>query len=176
MRCFWKKQCRPFAKSSNYAPLRRRAHMSDWRAQPRFEENLHRTGGAQAVHSFAVRAPRGSVWDMGDIIRKKKNGRDLGRYIRWTENGKRRQRASHQTSYALAKRMLLEIEARVARGMVGIVEPDARQQITVAELCARFLQEYSSPRVKNLARYRQYAASRLRRAAAHRGSAAQRAW
>lgn len=100
---------------------------------------------------------------MGDIIRKKKNGRDLGWYIRWTENGKRRQRASHQPTYVLAKRMLLEIEARVARGMAGIIEPDLRQQLTVSQLCERFLAEYSSPRLKNLATYRQAAASRLRR-------------
>src|SRR5262245_32465457 len=100
---------------------------------------------------------------MGDIIRKKKNGRDLGWYIRWTENGKRRQLASHQPTYALAKRMLLEIEARVARGMAGIIEPDVRQQITVLELCERFLKEYASPRLKDLAVYRQSAASRLRR-------------
>ena len=100
---------------------------------------------------------------MGDIIRKKKNGKDLGWYIRWTENGKRRQLASHQPTYALAKRMLLEIEARVARGQAGIVEPNPQQQITVTELCERFLKEYASPRLKDLIRYRQFAASRLRR-------------
>ncbi len=106
---------------------------------------------------------------MGDIIRKKKNGRDLGWYIRWTENGKRIQRASHQPSHALARRMLLEIEARVARGMAGIIEPDARKQLTVAELCERFLKEYASPKLKNLATYRQTAASRLRRVLPHIG-------
>jgi integrase len=106
---------------------------------------------------------------MGDIIRKKKNGKDLGWYIRWTENGKRRQRASHQPSYVLAKRMLLEIEARVARGMAGIIEPDERQQLTVSQLCERFLKEYASPKVKNFARYRQFAASRLRRILPHIG-------
>ena len=60
---------------------------------------------------------------MGDIIRKKKGGKDLGWYIRWVDSdGKRKQRASHQPTYALAKRMLLEIEARVARGQAGMVE------------------------------------------------------
>lgn len=106
---------------------------------------------------------------MGDIIRKKKNGKDLGWYIRWMENGKRRQRASHQPTYALAKRMLLEIEARVARGMAGIIEPDARQQLTVAELCERFLKEYASPKIKDLVPYRRAAASRLRRVLPHIG-------
>src|SRR3990167_7514011 len=100
---------------------------------------------------------------MGDIIRKKKNGKGLGWYIRWTENGKRRQLASHQPTYALAKRMLLEIEARVARGMAGIVEPDVNQQLTVSELCQRFLAEYAGPRVKDIVLYRQTAASRFRR-------------
>ena len=100
---------------------------------------------------------------MGDIIRKRKGGRDLGWYIRWKEHGKRRQLASHQPTYALAKRMLLEIEARVARGLAGIIEPDARAQLTVAQLCERFLAEYASPRLKDVAAYRRGAASRLRR-------------
>ena len=56
---------------------------------------------------------------MGDIITKKRNGKDYGWYIRWTEKGKRREKASHQPTYALARRMLLEIEARVARGLAG---------------------------------------------------------
>ncbi len=116
-----------------------------------------------------IRSPWESVCAMGDIIRKKKNGKDLGWYIRWSENGKRRQLASHQPTFALAKRMLLEIEARVARGMAGLIEPDLRQQMTVAELCDRFLKEYTSPRLKDLAVYRQTAASRLRRVLPHIG-------
>lgn len=84
---------------------------------------------------------------MGDIIRKKKNGRDLGWYIRWTENEQRRQMASHQQTSALAKHMLLEIEARVARGIVGIAEPDQHQQITVSELWDRLLKECAGPRL-----------------------------
>jgi len=47
--------------------------------------------------------------------------------------------------------------------MAGIIEPDQRQQLTVAELCERFLKEYVSPKLKDLASYRQTAASRLRR-------------
>ncbi len=63
---------------------------------------------------------------MGDIIRKKKNGKVLGWYIRWVDlDGKRKQRASHQPTFALAKRLLLEIEARVARGQAGLIEPGA---------------------------------------------------
>jgi hypothetical protein len=81
---------------------------------------------------------------MGDIIRKRKGGRELGWYIRWKEGGKRRQLASHQPTYALAKRMLLEIEARVARGLTGLIEPDPHAGLTVAALCERFLTDYAS--------------------------------
>lgn len=100
---------------------------------------------------------------MGDILRKRKDGRELGWYIRWTENGRRIQRASHQPSYALAKRMLIEIEARVARGQAGLVEPDARPQLTVAALLSRFCAEFTSPRIKNPQKYRAQAASIFRR-------------
>ena len=100
---------------------------------------------------------------MGDIIRKRKDGKELGWYIRWTENGRRIQRASHQTSHAMARRMLLEIEARVARGLAGLVEPDPSPQLTVAELCARFCAEFASPRLKDPAKYRRQCASVLRR-------------
>ena len=79
-----------------------------------------RRGGAQAGHAAWYDGNRGST--LGDIIRKKKNGRFLGYYIRWVDlDGKRKQPASHQPSYALAKRMLVEIEARVARGHAGLV-------------------------------------------------------
>jgi len=100
---------------------------------------------------------------VGDIIRKRKNGKDLGWYIRWTENGRRVQRASHQTSHAMAKRMLLEIEARVARGQAGLVAAEPRPQLTVSELCARFCAEVNSPRIKDVAKYRAQCSSVLRR-------------
>lgn len=58
--------------------------------------------------------------------------------------------------------MLAAIEGRIARGLAGLDEKKA-QALTVAELCERFLIEYSRPRIKNLARYRQYAATALRR-------------
>jgi integrase len=91
---------------------------------------------------------------MGDIIRKKKGGKDYGWYIRWTESGRRRERASHQPTYALARRMLVEIEARVARGEAGILEPLAGPRLTVAELCERFLVEFSNPQIKDLGKWR----------------------
>jgi integrase len=95
---------------------------------------------------------------MGDII--KRHG---GYTIRWYEGGRRRTLASKQASYAEARRMLLEIEARVARGEVGIVE--LRQSWpTLAELVERFLSEYSGPRIKDLTRYRTHAWIALQRA------------
>lgn len=134
--------------------------------------NLHRAGGARAGHgglACVIRSPGGTGVLMGDIIRKRKGGRELGWYIRWKEGGKRRQLASHQPTYALAKRMLLEIEARVARGLTGLVEPDPHAEMTVAGLCERFLTDYASPRLKDLAAYRRTAASRLRRVLPHIG-------
>lgn len=90
---------------------------------------------------------------MGDIIRKVKGGKFIGWYIRYRDvDGRRKQRASHQPSKAEARRLLLEVEARVARDRVGIPEPT--QDITVATLCARFLAEYANPRIKDLERYR----------------------
>lgn len=107
---------------------------------------------------------------MGDIIRKKKGGKDLGWYIRWVDSdGKRKQRASRQPTYALAKRMLLEIEARVARGQAGLVEREETPKLTVAELCDRWLAEFASPRIKDLTRYRSAALTSLRRILPHLG-------
>ena len=57
---------------------------------------------------------------MGDIVRRVSRGRFLGWYIRYKDvDGRRKQRASHQPTRALAARMLLEIEARVAREFEG---------------------------------------------------------
>lgn len=54
---------------------------------------------------------------MGEVIRRTKGGKFLGWYLRYVDaDGKRKQRASKQPSYAEAKRMLVEIEARIARG------------------------------------------------------------
>jgi len=90
---------------------------------------------------------------MGDVIRKVKGGRFIGWYVRYRDvDGRRKQRASHQPSKAEARRFLLEVEARVARDKVGIPAPV--KELTVAELCARFLAEYASPRIKDLERYR----------------------
>lgn len=100
---------------------------------------------------------------MGDIVRKQKNGKFIGWYVRYIDlDGRRKQRASHQPTWALARRLLLQIEGRVARGALGI--PDkAAPTPTVEALCARFVKEYRSPRVKDPARYRVQAQLCLRR-------------
>lgn len=108
---------------------------------------------------------------MGDIVRRVSRGRFLGWYIRYKDvDGRRKQRASHQPTRALAARMLLEIEARVARGSVGIQEAVPRAApLTVSELCERFLCEFASPRIKDLGRYRASARTSLGRVLQHIG-------
>jgi integrase len=91
-----------------------------------------------------------------------KNGKFLGFYLRWYENGRRKQRASRQSTYAEARRMLQAIEGRIARGLAGLDEPPA-PVATIAELSERFLVEYSRPRVKDLDDYRRSARTALRR-------------
>jgi integrase len=94
---------------------------------------------------------------MGDIV--KRHG---GYTLRWYEAGKRRTLASHQTSHADARRMLLAIEARVARGEAGIAERRPNP-LTMEQLIEQFLAEYSRPRIKDLARYRHGARMSLNR-------------
>jgi integrase len=106
---------------------------------------------------------------MGDIVRKCKNGRFIGWYVRFRDaDGRRKQRASHQPSHALARRFLLEVEGRIARGLVGIPEL-ASSAPTVAALCARWLEEYRGPGIKDLGRYRAQARLGLRRVLPHLG-------
>ncbi len=108
---------------------------------------------------------------MGDIVRWAGGGKFLGWYIRYRDvDGQSRQKASHQPTKALAGRMLLEIEARVARGMVGIPEAAPKvEPMSVAALCERFLGEFASPRVKDLGRYRSGARTALNRVLRHIG-------
>lgn len=103
---------------------------------------------------------------MGDIVKKAKDGKFLGWYVRFVDvDGKRKQRATHQPTKPLARRFLVEIEARVARGLVGIPEPEAppKPELTVAELCERYITLYSRPRIKDIALYRVEQKSALKR-------------
>lgn len=81
-------------------------------------------------------------------------------------DGRRKGAPSHQPTKELARRYAQQVEARIAAGNVGIPEhkPEevARQRITVRELVTKFLADYSSPRVKDLARYRREVRSILR--------------
>ncbi len=91
---------------------------------------------------------------MGDIIKRKgKDGRTRY-YARYLDtDGKRKMRATNQTSERDAKRYLGEVEARIARGKIGIPEPTpeelARQSITVKEIGDAFVERYASPKIKD---------------------------
>jgi integrase len=99
---------------------------------------------------------------VGEVIRKVKGGRFLGYYLRWYEGGRRRQKASGCATHLEAKRMLLEIEARAARGEAGFSAPKQPDSLTVGEVCERFLGEFNSPRIKHIGRYRSGSRASLR--------------
>jgi integrase len=102
---------------------------------------------------------------MGDLVRKEKNGKFVGWYVRYIDSdGRRKQRASHQPTKALARRLLVDIEARVARGQCGLpaAAPPPRE-LSVAQLCELYVSGYSRPRIKDLGRYRSEQRSALRR-------------
>jgi len=94
---------------------------------------------------------------MGEVIRRMKNDKFLGYYLRFYEKGRRRILASRQPTYAEARRMLQAIEGRIARGQAGLDKPDETPQFTVADLCEKFLSEFASPRIKDLDRYQRAA-------------------
>jgi integrase len=100
---------------------------------------------------------------MGDIVRMVRRGKFIGWYVRYKDaDSRRRMRASHQPTQAQARRFLLEIEGRVARGLIGIPEPQEAPP-TFAEVMERFLAEYSRARIKDLGRYREAARMSLQR-------------
>jgi integrase len=106
---------------------------------------------------------------MGSILRAMKKGRFVGWYVQYRDlDGKLKHRASHQPTKELARRYLLQLEGRIARGQIGIPERAAPAP-TVAELCDRFLVEYSRPKIKDLKRYRMTARTALRRALPYLG-------
>ncbi len=91
---------------------------------------------------------------MGDIVRVVRRGKFIGWYVRYKDvDGRRKMRASHQPSRELARRYLLEVEGRVARGTIGIPEPAAPVP-TVAVLLEGFLTAYHRPRIKDMDKYR----------------------
>ncbi len=86
---------------------------------------------------------------MGEVIRKVKGGRFVGWYLRFVDvDGKRKQRASGQHTHAEAKRMLIEIEARIARGKLGVPEREPElAMMTIADLSERFLSDKKPPNI-----------------------------
>lgn len=101
---------------------------------------------------------------MGEIIRKVKNGKWIGWYLRYVDaDGRRKQRASKQPSYAEARRMLIEIEARIARGQVGIEERGGGKALTLEGLFARFIAEYRDPKLKDRHAYQVRTTKHLQR-------------
>lgn len=97
---------------------------------------------------------------MGEVLKRMKGGRFIGWYLRYYDaDGRRRVVASKQQSHADARRMLQQIEARIARDEAGIApEPE---RLTVAALCERFLAS-AHPRVKDAGAYRRAASYSLR--------------
>lgn len=107
---------------------------------------------------------------MGEVIRKTYKGSFVGWYLRYVDvDGRRKQRASHQASFADAKRKLAEVEAQVARRRAGLEpreQPDAAEpagSVQLAQLFARFASEYEDPGLKDRERYLYRARSVLRR-------------
>jgi integrase len=101
---------------------------------------------------------------MGEIIRKMKNGKFVGWYLRYIDaDGQRKQRASKQPSHAEARRMLIEIEARIARGLVGMEQRNRADDPTVATLFSRFVAEHQDPRIKDRSAYQVRTQKLLRR-------------
>ena len=102
---------------------------------------------------------------MGEVIKRQRDGRFIGWYIRYYDGeGKRRIRASGKASHAEARRLLLQIEA----GRDQAPEKSA-PRITVAELCERFLAS-AHPLAKCPAQYRKQARAALRWILPHLGS------
>jgi integrase len=109
---------------------------------------------------------------MGEVIKKMKDGRFIGWYLRYIDaDGKRKQRASQKPGFAEARRMLIEVEARIVRGLAGLpdrvpknrrkqvaedaAERGAEAPLTVAALLEVFVARGSRPQVKDAAAYRQ---------------------
>ena len=100
---------------------------------------------------------------MGEVLRRTKGNKFLGFYLRFYEAGRRRILASKQPTYVEARRMLLEIEARIARGEAGLTERPGPWP-TVSQLVDRFAADYSRPRLKDVDRYRAQRRSVLQKA------------
>jgi integrase len=81
-------------------------------------------------------------------------------------DGKWKQKATHQPTMKEAQRFVGELDARIARGMIGVPEVSDKAQrqltITVAELANQFLAEYNRPKLRNRERHMSLARSAFR--------------
>jgi len=73
-------------------------------------------------------------------------------------NGKRKCSPTGQPTKKLAEHYRAEVEARIARGIIGIPEPETKPQavLTVGQLVERFLSEYHGPTVRKLDQYKEH--------------------
>lgn len=102
---------------------------------------------------------------MAEVIERKGSDGRPRFYVRFVDaDGKRRMKASKQRTRRDAERYAAEVEARIARGSIGIPEltPEDRERrsLTIEELARRFLGDvegvpgYAPPRLKHLGNYR----------------------
>lgn len=96
---------------------------------------------------------------MGDVHNRGTKDRPMW-YCRYIDvDGKRKHRPTHQPTKALALRYVAEVEARVARGLIGIPERTAPERqgkaMTLVALAERFVRE-ANPPTKDPERYRSW--------------------
>lgn len=80
-------------------------------------------------------------------------------YARYKDiDNKWKNRKTDQPTKQEAQKWLDHVVARVRQGLIGMPDPAqaAAAALTVDELCERFLKEYSRPKIRNLAKYREY--------------------
>ena len=67
-------------------------------------------------------------------------------------SGAWRRRATKQPTRETARKYAVEVEARIARCLIGVPETSElkRESLTVAELCLRYVKEYSGTKVRNI--------------------------
>ena len=88
-------------------------------------------------------------------------------YVKYRDvDGRWKMVPSRQPTKKQARRYVEQVEGRIAAGKIGIPEPTPdevkRERITVKELADTFLRDYSSPRLKDVEKYRRDVRSILR--------------
>jgi integrase len=88
-------------------------------------------------------------------------------YVKYRDvDGRWKMVPSHQPTKDQARQYVEQVEGRIAAGKIGIPEPTPdevkRERITVQELADTFLRDYSSPRLKDVEKYRRDVRSILR--------------